>query len=159
MAEVEKRKQQVYDIHLKKIDEAKKSLKLFIDTYGGKSDFKLKRIWCEGKIMKDEPIDKLPLNMFFKAENVKKDYNEPVIEYLGDPIGAANYFSNRGIEDIAPEIAKEINIFNMKIDKVATSMAYVAENYKSHVGVVQEAHKIFKKLNRRLSQKKLNEYF
>ncbi len=159
MVDVEKRKQQVYDIHLKKIKEAKKSLKLFIEAYGGKSKFKLKRIWCEEKIMKDKPIDKLPLNMFFKTDNVKKDYNEQVIEYFGDPVGAANYFSVRGIEDIAPKIANNLEIFNVKIDKVATSMAYVAENYKSHVGMVEEAHKIFKKINKRLSQKKLNEFF
>ena len=158
MSDIEKRKQQVHDIHLKKIEQAKKSLKLFIETYGGKSEFKLQRIWCEGKIMKDEPIDKQPLNMFFKAENVKKDYNEPVIEYLGDPIGAANYFSNRGIEDIAPRIASEMNMFNMKLESVMTAVTYIAENYKSHVGMVEEGHKLFKKINSRLSQKKLNEY-
>ncbi|KKL11085.1 hypothetical protein LCGC14_2549340 [marine sediment metagenome] len=70
-----------------------------------------------------------------------------------------NYISIRAIEKVSPEIANEINLFNMKIDKVATSMAYVAENYKSHVGMVEEAHKLFKKINKRLSQKKLNEWF
>ena len=166
MGDVEKRKQQVYDIHLKKIDQATSSLKLFIESYGGKSEFKLKRIWCEEKIMKDKPIDKLPSNMFFKTDNVKKDYNEPNIEYFGDPTGAANYFSNRGIEDVAPGIANELNLFNAKLEKVSTSMAYVAENYKSHVKMVKqgtevnkESLKLFKKLNKRLDQKKLNEYF
>ena len=159
MADVEKRKQQVYDIHLKKIEQAKNSLKLFIESYGGKSNYNLKRIWCEEKIMKDEPIDKLPLNMFFKADNVKKDYNEPVIEYFGDPVGAANYFSVRGIEDIAPQIANNLKIFNFKADKIMDSVFYIAENYKSHVKIVEEAGKVLKKLNKRLSQKKLNEYF
>ena len=172
MVSVEKRKQQVYDIHFKKINQAIKSLKLFNESYGGKSECKLKRIWCEEKIMKDKPIDKLPLNMFFKTDNVKKDYNEPVIEYFGDPVGAANYFSTRGIEDIAPDIANELKRVNMrmdnfdiKINKVNTSMAYVAENYKSHVKMVEqgtevnkESLKLFKKINRRLDQKKLGEW-
>ena len=86
---------------------------------------------------------------------------------------AANYFSVRGIEDIAPAIANQLKLFNgkmetfdMKIDKVNTSMAYVAENYKSHVKMVEqgtevnkESLKLFKKINRRLNQRKLGEFF
>ncbi len=45
------------------------------------------------------------------------------------------------------------------LNSMAHNLAYVAENYKSHVGMVEEAHKIFKKINKRLSQKKLNEWF
>ena len=44
------------------------------------------------------------------------------------------------------------------LDSMANNLAYVAENYKSHVGMVEEGHKLFKKINSRLSQKKLNEY-
>ena len=44
------------------------------------------------------------------------------------------------------------------LNAMAHNLAYVAENYKSHVGMVEEGHKIFKKLNRRLDQKKLKEF-
>ena len=47
----------------------------------------------------------------------------------------------------------------MVLNTIAHNLAYVAEHYKSHVGMVEEAHKIFKKINKRLSQKKLNEWF
>ncbi len=36
--------------------------------------------------------------------------------------------------------------------KIVNNLNYVAENYKSHVGMVEEGHKLFKKLNRKLSQ-------
>ena len=41
---------------------------------------------------------------------------------------------------------------------MAESIAYVAENYKSHVGVVEEVHKIFKKLNKQLKQTSLRKW-
>jgi len=41
---------------------------------------------------------------------------------------------------------------------MAESISYVAENYKSHVGVVEEAHKIFKKINKQLKQTSLKKW-
>ena len=41
---------------------------------------------------------------------------------------------------------------------MAESISYVAENYKAHVGMVEEGHKIFKKLNKKLSQKNLGKW-
>ena len=38
---------------------------------------------------------------------------------------------------------------------MAENIAYVAENYKSHVGLVKEGMKVFKKLNSKLSQTNL----
>lgn len=38
---------------------------------------------------------------------------------------------------------------------MADSIRYVAENYESHTGLVEEGHKVFKKLNKILSQKRL----
>ncbi len=46
---------------------------------------------------------------------------------------------------------KNMNIFNEK-------MTFIAENYKSHIGMVEEGHKIFKKLNKQLSQRRIREY-
>ncbi len=44
------------------------------------------------------------------------------------------------------------------LESITEKMAYVAENYKSHVGVVENANKLFKKLNNLLSQKKLSKW-
>ena len=145
------------------------SLKKFIKVYGGSSDFViLKRegrpylnlfTKCDNKVKNEPFIDTLPSDMTFETEIVKKVYKHPgEVEYK-TPMYAAQHLENSALHDFAPELVNEIRVFNMKIDKVTESMAYVAENYKSHVGLVEEAHKIFKKINRRLSQKKLNEYF
>ena len=145
------------------------SLKKFIKTYGGKCDFViLKRegrpylnmfTKCDNKIKNEPFIDTLPSEMTFETDIVKKVYKHlGEVEYK-TPMYAAQHLENSALHDFSPEIVNEIKIFNMKIDKVATSMAYVAENYKSHVGMVEEAHKIFKKINKKMEQKKLKEYF
>ena len=132
-----------------------------------------KREWKrhEDEVKRESFIDSLPPDLVIHDTYFKKVYQKGV--EFKSPVFVKNYIANRAIEDLSPEIAKEINIFNMKIDKVVESMVYAAENskilskdmayvsanYKSHVGMVEEAHKVFKKINRRLDQKKLNEYF
>ncbi len=163
MKDIDKRKQQVKEIHLKKINEAKEALKVFLEAYGGKSKLKLLRIWCEEKIQHDKPIDKLPLDMFFNAENVKKSYGEKNIEYFGDPINASNYFSNRGIEDIAPEIAQSINQLTLRFDGIGNKimdMMEVRQRVDKELAINIKTHnKVFKKLDKLLSQKRLGEFF
>jgi hypothetical protein len=162
MVDVETRKQQIKAIHTQKINEAIASLKEFINIYGGKSEYHLKRVWCEEKILKDKPIDKLPLNMFFRANNVKKAYNEPNIEYFGDPIGACNYFSNRGVEDIAPQIAEAITFlgakFDLFTDRITPIIENLAMNMATHVKVMKGIEKGINKLNSVLEQTKLNRW-
>jgi len=128
MGDIGKRKQQVMEIHQKKINEGISALNAFLRVYGGKSKFKLLRIWCEEKIMRDKPIDRLPIDMFFKAKNVKKDYQEPNIEYFGDPVGAANYFSNRGVEDIAPSISSSLNQLCLRFDNMGNRIIDMMNN-------------------------------
>jgi len=162
MGEISKRKQQVMEIHRKKINEGIKALNEFLGAYGGESKFKLLRIWCEEKIMKDKPIDRLPIDMIFKAQNVKKEYNELNIEYFGDPVGAANYFSNRGVEDIAPEIADSINNLGSQlipsIRSLDKSIKLEIENKKLHLGILNKIDKSFRRFNNLLIQKDLRRW-
>ena len=162
---------------LSKIDQkCIKSLKKFIRTYGGRCDFIiLKRegrpylnlfTKCDNKVKNEPFIDTLPSEMTFETDEVKKVYHHPGEVEFKTPIGAAHHLDNSALHEFSPEIANEISIFNMKIDKVTESMAYVAENYKSHVKMVEqgtevnaESLKLFKKINNRLSQKKLKEWF
>ena len=159
MGDIDKRKQQIMEIHEKKINESVRALNAFIEAYGGKSNFKLLRIWCEEKIMKDKPIDSLPVDMFFKAQNVKKDYNEPNIEYFGDPIGAANYFSNRGIEDIAPKISNSLNQLCLRFDNIGNRIIDMMNNRiqvdNELIINIRTHNQVFKKLDNLLSQKSL----
>lgn len=162
MGDIEARKKQIRDIHTKKVNEAISSLKEFINIYGGKSQYHLKRIWCEEKVLKDEKVDKLPLNMFFRANNVKKAYNEANIEYFGDPVGAANYFSNRGIEDISPQIAEALNHITRGFvdftNKALPTIEQLAVNMGTHVKIMKGIEKGINKLNRVLEQTKLNKW-
>ena len=162
MGEIGIRKKQVMEIHQKKINEGIRALTAFLNAYGGESNLKLLRIWCEEKIMRDKPIDKLPIDMFFKAQNVKKDYNELNIEYFGDPVGAANYFSNRGIEDIAPSISDSLNQLAVRFDLIGNKMIGMMENRQKvddELAVNIRTHnKVFKKLDKLLSQTDLRKY-
>ncbi len=164
-----KAKEEEQDL-LSKIDKkCISSLKKFIKVYGGSSDFViLKRegrpylnlfTKCDNKVKNEPFIDALPSDMTFETEIVKKVYKHPGEVEFKTPMATAQYLENSALHDFAPELVNEIRVFNMKIDKVTESMAYVAENYKSHVGMVEEAHKIFKKINKKMDQTKLKEYF
>ncbi len=155
---------------LSKIDQkCIKSLKKFIKTYGGRCDFViLKRegrpylnlfTKCDNKVKNEPFIDTLPSEMTFETDEVKKVYHHKGEVEFKTPIGAAHHLDNSALREFSPEIVNELKIFNFKIDKVNESMAYVAENYKSHVGMVEEGFKLFKKMNKRMEQKKLKEFF
>ncbi len=159
MGDISKRRQQVMDIHLKKVNEANRALKSFLRVYGGVSNLNLLRIWCEEKIERDKQIDKLPIDMIFKTKNVKKAYNELNIEYFGDPIGAANYFSNQGIEDISPKISNSLNQLCLRFDNMGNRIIDMMNNriqVDNELAINIRTHnKVFKKLDNLLSQKSL----
>lgn len=151
------------------------SFKKFIEVYGGKSDFViLKRegrpdlnlfTKSDNKVMKEPFIDSLPLEMTFETPIVKKNYKEHSVEFK-TPMGAANFLENSALHEFSPEISTAFQIFNMKIDKVADSLVYIAENYKSHVKMVEQGTKVqkenlkfLKMMNNKLSQRKLKEFF
>ncbi len=162
MGDIDKRKQQVMEIHEKKINEGICALKSFLRVYGGISKLKLLRIWCEEKIKGDKRIDKLPIDMFFKTKNVKKDYGEKVIEYWGDSIGAANYFSNMGIEDISPKISDSLNQLNLRFDNMGNRIIDMMDNRRKVDDEllinIKTHNKVFKKLDNLLSQKTLSKW-
>ncbi len=151
------------------------SLKKFIKVYGGSSDFViLKRegrpylnlfTKCDNKVKNEPFIDTLPSEMTFETDEVKKVYHHPGEVEFKTPMESAQYLENSALNEFAPELVKilvmqfkSLEVFDLKINKVNESMAYVAENYKSHVGMVEEGHKLFKKINKRLDQKKLTEF-
>jgi hypothetical protein len=79
------------------------ALKEWIKICGGKTDFDILRRRSEHKIMNEDAIDRLPKNMTFRNDAVKKVYMEQNVEF-SSPILASNYLRNRAIESISPEI-------------------------------------------------------
>lgn len=157
---------------LNKIDEkCKVGFKKFIETYGGYSDFEIVgksgrpfiNLFNESdnKVMKEKFIDSLPLNLKFETPIVKKVYNEPNVEFKR-AIEAANYLENSALNEFSPVITQELNLLRLEMTglkeiSIANTKAinYIAENYKSHVGLVEKGLKVFKLLNKRLSQTNL----
>ncbi len=138
----------------KRIDNA---LKSFSSKFKLTKPFK-RPIWgrYEDFIKGEEYIDKIPRECIIHDTYFKKVYGKG-IEFKkagqeGPTIHLKNYIKARAIEDIAPEIANSINGLGSIMESVAVNMAYVTENYRSHVGMVEEGHKLFRKLNEKLSQ-------
>ncbi len=94
---------------------------------------KAERIFPKDDINAKAWIDGSPFK--FTAETNDKEWKR---EYLSMPFRILNMFS--------------------LMESMTKNMAYVAENYKSHVGVVEEAHKIFKKINKQLKQSSLRKW-
>jgi len=115
----------------KRIDDKKEDIKKYIDEsiekFIKQFNIKLpyeKTIWAkhgyEDWIKGEEFIDKIPREVIVHDTHFKKVYGEG-IEFISDERGQEptiklkNYIKNRAIEDIAPEIVKEINKTNESI--------------------------------------------
>lgn len=112
---IDKIMNQFVDIIVRKDQECISALKRFIGVFGGSSDLKIASSRSEDKVFYERAIDALPLKMKFHNEVVKKVYDEKNIEF-SNPVFASNYFTNRGVENIAPEIANELKGIRLFLD-------------------------------------------
>jgi hypothetical protein len=94
---------------------------------------KAEKIFPKDNINAKAWIDGSPFK--FSAESNDKEWKR---EYLSMPFRILNMFS--------------------LLETMTDSMSYVAENYKSHVKMVEESSKLFKRFNKLLSQKKLKDF-
>lgn len=99
---------QVAKIIQAKEAECRQALEKFIECYGGKSEFKLLKEFSDDKIMHEQKINLLPLNMKFNTPIVKKQYNEPNVEF-SSPVYAATYLETRAIERVLPSLQDQLN--------------------------------------------------
>lgn len=102
---------------------------------------KSEKIFPNDKIDAKAWIDGSPFD--FSAETNDKEWKR---WYLGMPFMVRNMFY------LMDSMTNSLVNVNEKID-------YVAAEYASHVGMVQEGYKMFKKMNRKLDQTKLNRWF
>ena len=170
---------QVFDICNEKDEQCKNVLRKFISLFGGSSNFNILNRMFDHKVMDSNIRKKIPKHMKFRTEVVKKLYNEHNVEY-SDPVSAANYMHNMGIEELAPEIHNDLIVIkeaifgtlkqNESISKLigehinlniqeSSSLHEFHKDVKVHNKVLKGIDKSFRRFNSLLSQKKLKEYF
>lgn len=134
-----------------------KALQVFMQIHGGKSDLNILNERCEHGIHGEDYIDKIPSNLIINDTFFKKVYQEKA-EFKTIP-AIKNYISNRAIEQIAPEIASEINNTASQLqnlvkvtDNIVQSQKMLSEDtkgvflglqeqIKSHLALIQEYRK------------------
>ena len=140
----------------------------FISQYGGGYVPNSKKwVRFEDDIHGEDYIDKIPRDLIITDTYFKKVYQKG-LEFK-NPAYVKSYISNRAVEEIAPDIAEAINGLGSKFDqftdKVTPAIENLATNMSTHVKVmkdigqgIKEFNKTVKKLDSRLSQKKLGEW-
>ena len=122
------------------------ALKSFIDLHKGKSRFEILKLKCEQGLHGDEYLDKIPRDMIIHDTYFKKEYAKKVEMFKVAEV--KNYISNRCIENIAPEIANEINnIHNTIQTDLNPILVELTHQIKTHLEVQQstlEVHRDMK---------------
>lgn len=119
------------------------ALKELIRTFGGGSDFKVLKQRGEHGIHGEDFLDKIPENMVIQDTIFKKVYKRKVEMY--NPAFVKNYISNRAIEDISPEISKELKGINEALQGSLTpTLLALTEQIKLHLAVQKETKKTMK---------------
>ncbi len=154
--------QRVNEIESKMLSSVNKFTKLV----GGEAEVN-KRKWMrhEDDIHGESFIDSLPPDLVIHDTYFKKVYQKGV-EFKG-PVYVKNYIANRAIEDLSPEIASSINNLGVALlEKLNPSIENLSMNMQTHVSIMKKIeqgitkfNKTVNKLNNKLDQKKLNEYF
>ncbi len=153
-------------------------IKAYMNDYFKKEGVILDLFNCETKNLNLATQDKNLKGMLRKGEKFQLDLNK-----ISEKIFPKDHIPAKAWLDNSPKPGTaETNDLDWKreylsmpfrirdsmmvLDSVAQNLAYVAENYKSHVKMVEqgtkvnkESLKLFKKFNSLLSQKKLKDYF
>ena len=123
------------------------AVKVFIKKYGGRAYFEA-REWIrnEDGIHGEDFLDKIPKDIIIHDTYFKKVYQDH-IEFKS-PTFMKNYISNRAIENIAPEVAKEIHdLNNNMMSNLAAyneSLGEYNKNIKLHLKVLTSMDKTLK---------------
>jgi hypothetical protein len=122
-------------------------LKDFIAEFGGESDYKILRHVSENKIMHEDAIDKLPIEMTFRNDAVKKVYMEKNVEFTS-PILASNYLRNRSLEAVSPIIGEAlIGILNSFKTLQDEALNPLTAQIKLHLEVQQQTLTTLKEMS------------
>jgi len=136
-AVIEAKKEEIKD----KIDNA---MLMFCEEF--KLNFRFEKpIWLrsETAIHGDDYIDRIPRDLIIHDTIFKKVYKDDLEFKSGkgeEPVvHLKNYITNRAIEKIAPEIARELSSLRDDLTALTHENRLMAENMTSHIPLVQEA--------------------
>lgn len=115
----EKAEIQILKILRQKDKECLTALRVFIEQFGGSSEFKILKRHSENKIYGTDSVDALPIKEKFHNQIVKKVYNERNIEY-SDPVFVVNHLINSGVVEVVPSICKSIDSLAFNINPLRT---------------------------------------
>ena len=139
---------QIMVITEKKDNECIQILKDFLSLFGGVSRLEIKNRYIqEHKLADEDAISKMPLPMKFYTDIVKKEYNEPNIEFKTS-IHAATYAEKRAIERIAPAIKHDLDKISLILEsKLTPVLEKLTEQIILHLEVQQETKKYLQTIN------------
>lgn len=129
-----------------------KALKCLIGKYGGVTDFVPFKSWIpDNKITNDRIIDSVPRDVTWRDDVSKKVYVDSNVEFA-DPLFAANYFRNVGLNDFVPEIVNELkglrdnqNVLNSAFDRFTIeALNPLTEQIKTHLEVQRSTLELHK---------------
>jgi len=119
------------------------AIKVFVKKYGGRAYFEARK-WLrnEDAVHGEDYLDKISKDTIIHDTYFKKVYSDH-IEFKS-PTFMKNYISNRAVENIAPEIAKEISDLKGVFTKLNESINLEIYNKKLHLKVLQSMDKTLK---------------
>jgi hypothetical protein len=157
----------------RRISEKQEEIKRKIDfaLYKFRKEFKIiipykKATWSryEDFIKGEDYIDKIPREVIIHDTYFKKVYGDGIefkqTELKEEPtIHLKNYIKNRAIEDISPEINKEIsNIHNTISGELNPILKEFTHQIELHLRVQKETLKTLKKMQKTMSQSSLKRW-
>lgn len=141
----------------KKEEECLNTLKLFIKSFGGSSDYTIINKRCEIKVADGVITKKINPKLVWHSKVSKKVYNEQNIEFFNE-VKANIYIDNAALKKFAPVIEANLSMMDRKINRLysnfipaieqltATQREF-AENFKTHVPVMQGTEKAMRGVN------------
>jgi uncharacterized protein YutE (UPF0331/DUF86 family) len=141
-------------------DEVLNVFKHFISEFGGSSDFSFTKFIPDNKILHDLIIDKLPKDMRFRNEVVKKEYNtDPSNVEFANPVYASNYFRNAGLRLFAPDISDKLERLNTEFNRFEIeALNPLTEQIKLHLEVQSETLLTLKDIRVSLKKDKIKSF-
>jgi hypothetical protein len=128
--------EKVSDIKNKCMD----AIKVFIKNFGGRAYFEeSKWIRHEDAVHGEDFLDSIPKDTIIHDTYFKKVYQDHV--EFKSPTFMKNYISNRAVEKLAPEIAKEINSLNNNIMNNLAAYNESLKEYNENVKLHKEVQK------------------
>jgi len=137
--------------------------RLFVEQFGGATDFKIINRRTENGFKGDPVTDGMPKDQVINSLNFKKVYDDH-IEFKSTQ-AMENFIHNRTIDKVAPELALRLQHIDRQVSGVLAIQGNyaktvipvqldLAKNMETHVAVMQDIHTALSILNVNLAKKR-----